>query len=81
MSCATGVVAADISRAFYRVYRTGLLHKLVFYGMFDHDFNLFPHFLLINNFAWILIGSLYRNFFINLAFVKPPSLVLLFFLY
>ena len=37
---ATRAVALDISKAFYRVWHTGLLHKLKLYGMCDQAFDL-----------------------------------------
>ena len=44
-SGASRAVALDISKAFDRVWRTGLLHKLKSYGISGHIFGLISSFL------------------------------------
>ena len=70
-SVAARAVALDTSKAFDRVWHTGLLHKFKSYGI-----SLLLLFSVIDSFQWFCNGSLHKNIQLLLEFLKVPFLAL-----
>ena len=70
----------DISKAFNRVWHTGLLHKLNLPLMkFQVRYlDLFLLFSVIDGFKWFWMESLHKNIRLMLEFLKAPFLALQF---
>ena len=75
-SGATRAVALDISKAFDRVWRAGLLRKLKSYEFLVRYLALFLLFLVIGSFGLFWMGNLHKNIQLMLAFLKGLFLVL-----
>ena len=69
---ATRAAELDISKAFNRVWNTGLLCIHNSYGISAHVFSLNFFFLLIDSSQWFWIGSFCRNIQLKLVFLKAP---------
>ena len=69
-------MALDISKAFDRVGRVGLLHKLKSYGVSGQIFSLISSFSVTEGFEWFWRESLHKNIQLILEFLKAPFLVL-----
>ena len=59
-SVATHAVALDVSKAFERVWNTGLLHKINSYGMSGQLFGLIYSFLS-NRRLWVVLNRKYSQ--------------------
>ena len=59
-SVATRAVALDVSKAFERVWNTGLLHKINSYGMSGQLFGLIYSFLS-NRRLWVVLNRKYSQ--------------------
>ena len=77
-SGATQAVALDISKAFDRVWHTGLLHKLRLMEFQVQYLVLLLLFSVTDGFEWFWMESLHRNIQLMLEFLKAPLLVLQF---
>ena len=73
---ATQAVALDISKAFDRVWHTGLLHKLKFLELQVSYLALFLHFSVIDSFKWFWMENLHKNIHLILEFLKAPLFVI-----
>ena len=71
----TRAVALDISKAFGRVWHTGLLHNLSLMKFQVRYLALFIPFSVIDSFKWFWIESLHKNIQLMLEFLKAPFLV------
>ena len=71
---ATQAVALDTSRAFDRVWLSGLLHKLKSFQV--RYLALFLLFSVIDGFKWFWIENLHKNSQLMLEFLKAPFSVL-----
>ena len=80
-SGATRQVALDISKAFHRVWHTGLLHKLNSYGISGQIIRLILSFLSNRRRQVALSRSFHKNIQLMLEFLNAPFLVLDFLLY
>ena len=74
-SGATRAVALDVSKAFDRVWHSGLFHKLKPYGISDQIFGLIL-FSVIDGFEWFWMENLHKKIHLILEFLKAPFLVL-----
>ena len=74
-SGATRAVALDISKAFDRVWHTGLLHKLKSYGISGPIFSLISSFLSNRRLQVVLDGKSSQEYPVR-EFLKAPFLVL-----
>ena len=70
----TRAVALDISKAFGRVWRGGLLHKRKSYVILGQIFGLFLLFSVIDGFEWFWMESLHKN--IQLMLRVPQGSIL-----
>ena len=70
----TRAVALDISKAFGRVWRAGLLHKRKSYVILGQIFGLFLLFSVIDGFEWFWMESLHKN--IQLMLRVPQGSIL-----
>ena len=69
-------VTLDISKGFYRVWHTGLLQKLISYGISGWLFVYILSFLRNNRLWWDLGESLRKNIHLMLQFLKAPFMCL-----
>ena len=67
-------MALDISKAFGRVWRAGLLHKRKSYVILGQIFGLFLLFSVIDGFEWFWMESLHKN--IQLMLRVPQGSIL-----
>ena len=74
-SGATRAVALDISKAFDRVWHTGLLHKLKCYGISGQIFGLISSFLSNRWLQLVLDGNSSQRYSVNGGDLKGPFLV------
>ena len=79
-SGATRVVALDISKAFNRVWHTGLLHKLKSYGISGQIFGLISSFLSNRQLLVVLDGKYSQEYPVNTGVSKGSILGLTLFL-
>ena len=79
---AARAIALDISKAFDRNFRAGLLHKLKSYGILVRCLTLFLLFLVIGNFGWFWMGNRHKNNTVTAAVpqgsIVGPTLFLLY---
>ena len=75
-SGAARTVALDISKAFYRVWYAGLLHKLNSYGTSGQILALILLFSVKDSFEWFWMRILHKNIQLMLEFRKVLFLVL-----
>ena len=73
-SVATRAVVLDISRAFYRVWHAGILHKLKSYGIPGQIFGLIPSFLSNRQPRVVLDGKSSQEYPVNAG--VPQSSIL-----
>ena len=73
-SGATQAVAPDISKAFDKVWHTGLLHKLKSYGISDQTFSLISSFLSSRRLRVVLDGRSSQEYPVNAG--VPQSSIL-----
>ena len=71
-SVATWAVTLDISKAFDKVWHTGLLCKLKSYRISGQYLALLLLFSVISGFEWFLMGSLHKSILLMLEFLKAP---------
>ena len=79
-SGATRVVALDISKAFYRIWNAGLLHKLKFYGISGQIFGLISSFLSNRWLRVVLDGKSSQEYPVNAGVPQGSILGLALFL-
>ena len=79
-SGATRAVAADISKAFDRVWHAGLLHKLKSYGISGQIFGLISSFLSNRQLRVVLDGKSSQEYPVNAAVPQRSILRLTLFL-
>ena len=72
-SRATQAVVLNIFKAFDRVWRTGLLHKLKSYGISSQIFGIIFSFLSIDGFEWFWMESIHKNIQLMLEFSRLHS--------
>ena len=81
-SGATRAVTLDISKAFYRVWHAGLLHKLKSYGISDQIFDLISSFLSNRRLQVVLDGESSQEYPVNVGVpqgsILGPTLFLLY---
>ena len=81
-SVATRAVVLDISRAFYRVWHAGILHKLKSYGIPGQIFGLIPSFLSNRQPRVVLDGKSSQEYPVNAGVpqssILGPTLFLLY---
>ena len=68
-------MALDISKAFYRFWHAGLLHKLKSDGISGQVFGLISSFLS-NRQLRVVLESFHKNIHLMLEFLQAPFLVL-----
>ena len=73
-SGATGAVALDISEAFDRVWRAGLLHKFKSYGISGHVFGLIFSFLSNRRLQVVQDGKSSQEYPVNAGVPQGPFL-------
>ena len=75
-SGATRAVALDISKAFERVWRAGLHHKLKSYGISSQIFGLISSFLSNRRLRVVLYGKFSQEYPVNAGVPQASILVL-----